>query len=214
MCLQRHSFFFLVASSWAISAGAVTVDSTTTEDLLSRSTIAAYVEIRSGEIAEVGGKSCGALYKAKVITTIKGQIADGDTIEFGPYEGHEIGGRYMIFLSSRDQKVSSITSSGSGLLNAKMDFEKRCAGVLPRNYETLEGSGTIAVLKTFKNDYKPAALFPEAFVTPPQHVQAKIAAPDEVKPFSYSKTSWVPIDALIDVLKKPKSDEAPRNTEQ
>jgi hypothetical protein len=180
-------------------ATAITFQTTPTEKLLEKSDVVAYVEIRSGEIIEVDGKSCGARYKAKVLDVIKGQVSKNQLIEFGPGLRREIGAKYVVFLTTGTKRVSAISSFTSSAMRPEQEFEQRCASVFPANYETIEGNGTLAVLRNSHTNFNAEVFFDEMLITPPPAAQKRAVDPQVFKTFGPGD-SLVPLDSLLQTL--------------
>ena len=124
--LTAICFLFL-----CLSAEATTYAPVNLHELHSASEQVAIVQIVDGSVLLNGGVECGAKYRGRVIETIKGN-ALADTIEFGRYEGLEIGTRYVLFLSSKGGPYSPMLSTNSDAVRELQERERDCAGIWPK----------------------------------------------------------------------------------
>src|SRR3989338_1540901 len=73
------------------------------EKLFSQADIVAIVQVSEGHLLGEAEKSCGARYKGHVEHLFKGDKED--YIDFGNFQGFEIGGRYLLFLSKQKDGI-------------------------------------------------------------------------------------------------------------
>ena len=90
------------------------------KELYAQAHTVAAVEVLEGRVVSVGGESCGARYKGRVVESMKNASA-GATIEFGYLPQLKVGASYLVLLGElRDSAIPNFT-----------EFEARCSGALP-----------------------------------------------------------------------------------
>ncbi len=172
----------------------------TCHQLLDAADVVAVVEITRGEMLVLDGATCGARYTARVVKRVKGLDTATQEVMFGPYQGHKLGGTYLVFLTD-SRRFDPVTSSFVIEGSVDPELEKRCDARLPRYREMHTGMGTMEVHWTAKFDQSDAVRFIPHYVRLPDGLDARLVEPgdDSVSSEKY----WVRLDEVLAYLRKP-----------
>ena len=102
------------------------------ERLLEESDIVAVITVVSGELISNEGLDCGARYKARIDSLIKGELISQESyLEFG-VSRYEIGGQYLAFL--KEKRTEDYQTRGNTRLAEKRRIEKleKCNPAYPK----------------------------------------------------------------------------------
>lgn len=168
------------------------------EELFKQADVVVIAEIKSGHKVLAGEFPCGAKYQANIIHSLKGNLKKGSIVEFGPYEGHSIGKKYLLFLKNKGQRYTPMMSSNSGHLNAIREFEEKCAAIEAEYNIMFQGLGALEISFTSKFNYKDAILFPERWIIPPEGLERKPAEAEDNK--IPSSETWVSEEAFVEYV--------------
>ena len=131
MCNHVQSLTAIFFLSLCPSADALTYAPVKVHELHSASEQVAIVQIVDGSVLLNGSVECGSKYRGRVIETINGN-APAETIEFGRYEGLEVGTRYALFLFLKGGPYSRMLSTNSDATRELQQRERDCAGLWPK----------------------------------------------------------------------------------
>jgi len=161
----------LIAFLFGQIINATTIAPVELDTLFQEAETVALVEVIEGKVLRNGDKECGAIYKAKVLHSIKGAE---EQFYFGHTYGYEIGSRYLAFLSS-DEKISLVSSTNSKSLNSEskaLEYrEKYCTGLRIGKGIMHEGFGMMKMDKASENKFKDSFLINARYVSIPEAVR-------------------------------------------
>jgi len=178
-------------------AKATTLPQLTVAELYSKADVVAVVEIKSGAIIESGEYVCGANYKGKVVTPLKGDFKEGQIIGFGPFGGHKIGHQYLAFLTTKKNSYNPMTSTNSIQMNAEAKRNEVC-GPLYEGYEIMfSGFGALEISWTTKFDYKDAVKLKDEWLKAPEGLLKKPVELGDNEMQSHSGEFWIKIEDMV-----------------
>lgn len=142
------------------------------KNAVGRAAVVAWVKIVLGEVVSSGeGVSCGARYVAKVLHSVKG-AKEGDSLDFGYFLSHRIGGEYIVFLDSRAHVLRNKSAGKAPPMMSPIPYIDSCRNTLPDFLEIAEGLGTIPVILGNQVGYKPAV----ELSSPPYEIPESLVA--------------------------------------
>lgn len=192
----------LLLAFFAGSAQATTLPQLKVEDLFKEADVVVIAKIQSGHRVTAGEYPCGAKYEAKIIHSLKGELENDSIVEFGPYLGHGIGNKYLLFLKARGSRYEPMTSSTGAILSAMAEREKKCAPSEAAYGIMFHGFGALEISWTTKFEYKDAIKFPEEWVLPPVSLERKPAEAGDNR--MLSEESWVREDDFVEYIRELK----------
>jgi hypothetical protein len=138
-------------------------------ELFAKADVVAIVQVVAGRTLGVGQESCGAIYTGQIERRFKG-AAGVDTIEFGHFEGYEIGRRYLVFLTRPGETFDPLASTNSVSLEAEAKFRERCDSQHTAHRIMHSGECAIPILWAEALEYKDALLVHDRHVAFPDSV--------------------------------------------
>ena len=189
----------LLLAFFAGSAQATTLPQLKVEDLFKEADVVVIAKIQSGHRVTAGEYPCGAKYEAKIIHSLKGELEHDSIVEFGPYLGHGIGDKYLLFLKARGSRYEPMTSSTGAILSAMAEHAQKCASSEAEYNIMFHGFGALEISWTTKFENKDAIKFPEEWVLPPTSLERKPAEVGDNK--IISEESWVREDDFVEYIR-------------
>jgi len=193
----------LLLAFFASSAQGTTLPQLKVEDLFKEADVVVIAEIQSGHRVTAGEYPCGAKYEAKIIHSLKGKLKNESIVEFGPYLGHGIGNKYLLFLKARGSRYEPMTSSTGAILSTMAEREKKCAPSEAAYNIVFHGFGALEISWTTKFENKDAIKFPEEWVLPPASLERKPAEAGDNR--MLSEESWVREDDFVEYIRELKN---------
>lgn len=143
------------------------------DELFNEADMVAIVQVVDGQVIGKFENSCGAKYKARVIRRFKGN--DTEYIYFGHFQGYEIGGRYLLFLTKPGRDYHPLMSTNSHAMKDEREHMKKCSSLLTANQIMHSGYGALKIMSTGEYKYKEAVAVPNKYVVFPETVPRKYA---------------------------------------
>lgn len=199
----------LLLAFFASSAQGTTLPQLKVEDLFKEADVVVIAEIQSGHRVTAGEYPCGAKYEAKIIHSLKGKLKNESIVEFGPYLGHGIGNKYLLFLKARGSRYEPMTSSTGAILSVMAESEKKCAPSEAAYNIMFHGLGALeigSIMKVDENyEFSDAIKFRVDWILPPTSLEQ---VPVEVGDTEVRSTQiWVRKDAFIEHIRELKVPE-------
>ena len=170
------------------------------EELFREADTVAIVQVKEGHMLGEGEKSCGARYKGHVKHLFKGK--EGSYIDFGHFQGYQVGERYLLFLTKRKDEILEFFAGVSADSEVKAfvaDYKGRCEPLLSANRVMHGGNGAMKVTWSSSLQYKDGALIATRFVPIPDSLKGvKAEARDAA---SYEQAVWVRDEDMVQFLK-------------
>lgn len=205
-----HKFFRwscgLFLAFVATVAQATTLPQLEVEELFEAADVVVIAQIQSGHRVMAGEHRCGARYEAKIIHSLKGELEEESIVEFGPYLGHGIGDKLLLFLKGRGSRFEPMTSSTGAILSAMAEHERRCAASEAAYNIMFQGLGALEINGTSKFRSEAGISFPQAikfrekWVLPPASLERKPAEPGDDR--ILSEESWVREDDFVEYIRR------------
>jgi hypothetical protein len=183
------------------------------ERALEMSDVAAVVEITSGQLLP-----CGVGYHGRVTEHVKGDFRKDDDVYFGPFEGRDVGGRYLVFLQRKPQRQADYNAAIGyrPLLNGLTpdmlaSLEKRneeCFATSPPWVEMHSGMAAMEIGRPLKGTTE-AVLFREHYVLAPKGARrTKWVRGDDEE--ATSERVWVDFNDVVSSLRAKVGASAPK----
>ncbi|RYG12566.1 MAG: hypothetical protein EON92_07965 [Burkholderiales bacterium] len=136
-----RAFGTLIAAVIAAgSVGASIAVSIPLKELYLEATTVAVVEVLEGRVVSVGGESCGARYKSRVIEATK-NASPGKILEFGYVPDLKVGASYLVLLADYDNVP----------VERVPEFQARCKRALPAHAMVGHWRGAMEIVGNTNN---------------------------------------------------------------
>jgi len=179
-------------------ANATTLANIPLSELFSEADVVALVEVAEGHLLEEGPETCGAVYRATVKEGLKG-IKAGETVEFGPYFGYQIGDQYLLFLTKPGRSFDPKSSTNGAIESAQQSIVQRCQPKWKFLAVMHSGNGALPVNWSSQFEYKDSVRIPTRYIGIPKTIETKPAMPSDNEKFS--SVVWVRLETMLNALR-------------